>query len=98
MDPKLKSMLAHLTPFGWLLAFVLNSINKDTMTSFYLRQLMGLYICFFLTWFIPDYYIIAWGFLFVLWTYSFVGTVKSAEHLIPFIGALFQKWFQKIAR
>ncbi|MDP2112721.1 MAG: hypothetical protein Q8K69_01545 [Bacteroidota bacterium] len=97
MNPKLKSMLAHFTPIGWFLAFLLNSIKKDSMTGFYLRQLLGLYICFFLSWYIPDYYIIAWGFLFVLWTYSFIGTVKSVENLIPIIGALFQKWFQKIA-
>ena len=97
MDPKLKSMLAHLAPVGWLFAFILNNIKKDPLTSFYLRQSLGLYICFLITWFIPDYYIIAWGFLFVLWTYSFIGTVKGMENLVPFIGALFQKWFSKIA-
>lgn len=96
MDPKLKSMLAHLSPVGWLLAFLLNNIKKDPLTNFYLRQLLGLYICFFLSWYIPDYYIIVWGFLFVLWTYSFIGTVKGIEHPVPFIGALFQKWFSKI--
>jgi len=96
MNPKLKSMVAHLTPVGWLLALILNSIKKDSMTSFYLRQLAGIYICFFITRFIPEYYIIAWGFFFVFWTYSFVGTVKSTENSVPFIGALFQKWFRKI--
>lgn len=97
MNPKMKSMLAHLTPVGWVIAWALNSIKKDSMTSFYLRQLAGLYIFFFVTRFIPEYYIVVWGFLFVLWTYSFVGTVKATENLIPFIGALFQKWFKKVA-
>lgn len=97
MNPKVKSMLAHLTPVGWVIALALNSMKKDSMTSFYLRQLFGLYICFFITGFIPDYYIVVWGFLFVLWTYSFVGPVKGTENSIPFIGDLFQKWFQKIA-
>ncbi|HZL09836.1 MAG TPA: hypothetical protein VFC65_07550 [Prolixibacteraceae bacterium] len=97
MNPKMKSMLAHLTPVGWLIALVLNSVNKDSLTSFYLRQTLGLFICFFLSWYIPDYFIIVWGVLFVLWTYSFVGTVKTIEHEIPFIGALFQKWFSRIS-
>lgn len=97
MDPKVKSMLAHLTPVGWVIAWALNRMKKDSMTSFYLRQLLGLYLCFFITRFIPDYYIVVWGLLFVFWTYSFVGPVKGIEHLIPFVGALFQKWFQKIA-
>lgn len=97
MDPKVKSMLAHLTPVGWVIAWALNRMKKDSMTSFYLRQLLGLYLCFFITRFIPDYYIVVWGFLFVFWTYSFVGPVKGIEHLIPFVGASFQKWFQKFA-
>ena len=96
MNPKLKSMLAHFTPIGWLLALGLNTIQRDPMTSFYLRQLLGLYICFFITRFITQYHIIAWGFLFVFWVYSFVGTVKGIEHTIPFIGSLFQKWFKKV--
>ena len=93
----MKSMLAHLTPVGWLIAFVANSIKKDPATSFYLRQLLGLYICFFLSRFIPDYYIVAWGFFFVFWVYSFVGTVKAVEHQVPFVGSYFQKWFSKIS-
>jgi hypothetical protein len=97
MNPKAKSMLAHLTPVGWLLALVLNRFKKDPMTSFYLRQSFGLYICFFITRFIPEYYIIAWGFFFVFWVYSFVGTVKGTEYPIPFLGVYFQKWFSKIA-
>jgi hypothetical protein len=97
MNPKMKSMLAHLTPVGWLIALVANSIKKDPVTSFYLRQLLGLYICFFLSRFIPDYYIVAWGFFFVFWVYSFVGTVKAVEHQVPFVGFYFQKWFSKIS-
>lgn len=99
MNPKAKSMLAHLTPIGWLLALGLNHLGKDSkdpLTSFYLRQLAGLYLCFFITRFIPEYYIVVWGFLFVFWVYSFVGTVKALEQPIPFLGTLFQKWFRRI--
>ncbi len=97
MDPKLKSMLAHLTPVGWLVALVLNNMNKDSLTSFYLRQSLGLFICFFLTRLIPDYYIIAWGFIFVFWIFSFVGSIKKMEYQVPFLGVYFQKWFSKIS-
>ena len=97
MNAKLKSMLAHLSPIGWLLSLGLNFINRDAMTSFYLRQLLGLYLCFFITWFVPQYSVIAWGFIFVLWVYSFVGTVKKMENTVPLIGPLFQKWFKIIS-
>lgn len=97
MNPKAKSMLAHLTPIGWIVALLVNSSKKDPLTSFYLAQSLGLYICFFLTRFIPEYYIIVWGFFFVFWIYSFVGSLKGEENLIPFIGNYFQKWFGKIS-
>jgi len=95
MNPRAKSMLAHLTPVGWIIAFFKNSSKKDSITGFYLAQTLGLYICFFLTRFIPEYYIIAWGFIFVFWVFSFVGASKSEENLVPFIGIYFQRWFQK---
>jgi hypothetical protein len=97
MTPKLKSLLAHLTPLGWLIALVLNRLQKDAVTSFYLRQSLGLFICFALARLIPDYYVVAWGFFFVFWVYSFVGTVKGTQNLVPFLGAYFQKWFKTIS-
>ena len=98
MNPKAKSMLAHITPLGWLVAFVLNARESDQLTGFYLAQTLGLFICFFLTRFIPDYFIFAWAFLFVLWVYSFVGALKGDENLIPFLGSYFQQWFRKISK
>lgn len=97
MNPKMKSMLAHLTPAGWLLSLILNSFRKDSTTSFYLRQLLGLYLCFFITRLIPHYYVTAWGFIFIFWVYSFVGIVKGIEQPIPFMGPLFQRWFKKLS-
>jgi len=97
MDPKVKSILAHMTPIGWMVAFALNSFKKDSVTSFYLRQSLGLFICFFITRFIPDYYVVVWGFLFVLWVYSFVGAIKAMENMIPFIGTYFQNWFKRLS-
>jgi hypothetical protein len=97
MNPKMKSMLAHLTPLGWLIAWILNHFSKDSSTSFYLRQSLGLFLCFFIFRLIPEYYIIAWAFFFIFWIYSFVGTIKEVENVIPFAGAYFQKWFRQIS-
>lgn len=97
MSPKAKSMLAHLTPVGWILALLLNQSKKDPLTSFYLAQSFGLFICFILARLIPGYYIVVWGFFFVFWIYSFVGSLKGEKNLIPFIGSYFQKWFGKIS-
>ena len=97
MNPKNKAFLAHLTPIGWLIALALNQSGKDQFTTYYLRQTIGIFICFFLTRFIPDYYIFAWGFIFVLWVYSFLGVVKNAEIAVPLLGKYFQQWFSKLS-
>ncbi len=97
MNSKSKSILAHLTPLGWLLAIILNGIKKDQMTSFYIRQSLGIYLCYFIARFIPEYYIIAWGFFFVFWIYSFVGSIKMTENMIPLVGPYFQKWFKNVS-
>lgn len=93
MNPKNKALLAHLTPIGWIIAVILNQINKDQFTSFYARQTTGIFICFFLTRFVPGYYIFAWGFIFIFWVFSFVEAIKGTERPIPFVGVYFQKWF-----
>lgn len=97
MNPKTKSMLAHLTPFGWLIALVLNNIKKDFTTSFYLRQSMGLFICFLLARIVPSYYIGIWAVIFIFWIYSFVGALKGIMTPIPFLGSYFQKWLKSIS-
>jgi len=97
MNQKVKSLLAHLTPVGWLIAFALNRLNRDEMTSFYLRQSLGLFLCFLITRLIPEYYIIAWGFFFLFWVLSFVGAVRQTKDPTPFLGNLFQKWFSRLS-
>lgn len=96
MNPKIKSVIAHLSPVGWIIALILNKVFTHESTSFFLRQTLGIYICFGLSRLIPDYYIVAWGFFFVFYTYSFIGTVKDNLTPVPFFGNLFQKWFRFI--
>lgn len=97
MNPKVKSMLAHLTPLGWLICLVLNNINKDHTTSFYLRQAFGIFLCFLLARIFQSYYIAIWAVIFVFWIYSFVGALKGIMTPIPFLGSYFQKWFKTIS-
>jgi hypothetical protein len=43
MDGKTKAIVAHIIWIGWLIALIVNSSQKDEITSFYIRQLLGLY-------------------------------------------------------
>jgi len=47
MNSKNIAILAYLTPFGWLLALILNGSNKDEFSSFHIRQMLGLIVAAF---------------------------------------------------
>ena len=44
MDDKTKSIVAHLTLIGWVIALILNQQDKGPNTSYYLRQNLGLMV------------------------------------------------------
>jgi len=95
MDGKTKAIIAHFWWIGWIIALVLNSNEKDELTSFYIRQLLGLFLVTFFVW-IP---IIGWLLgivLFVFWILSLVGAVNGEMKETPIIGKYFQDWFKGI--
>ncbi len=94
-NSKTVAIVAHLTLVGWIVAIVLNSQNKTELGSFYLRQMLGLFIFSFI-WIIP---ILGWiiGLLiFVLWIISFVNSLSGKMVPVPVVGAMFQRWFNGI--
>ena len=50
MDDKTKSIVAHLTLIGWVIALVMNQSDKGPNTSFYLRQMLGLVVLGLVGW------------------------------------------------
>jgi len=44
MDGKTKAIVAHITWIGWLFVLIINLRQKDEITSFYLRQLLGIWL------------------------------------------------------
>ncbi|QGY45429.1 hypothetical protein GM418_17645 [Maribellus comscasis] len=95
MDGKTKAIIAHITIIGWIIALVLNSTEKDEFASYYIRQLLGIYILFFLA-VIP---VIGWiisiaGFVF--WILSLIGAAQGELKETPFVGQYFQDWFKSL--
>jgi uncharacterized membrane protein len=93
MDAKVKAIVAHITPIGWIIALILNQNPRDEYTSFYIRQTMGLYIVGFILKFIP---IIGWLLsivLFAFWLLSLIYAIQGEAKIIPF-GEYFQDWFR----
>ncbi len=94
MDGKTKAIVAHITFIGWIIALVINSSEKDEFASFYIRQLLGLYLLNLVLWIIP---IVGWILnivVFVFWIMSLIGSIQGEKKETPIVGKYFQEWFK----
>jgi uncharacterized membrane protein len=102
MDDKTKSIVAHITLIGWIVALVLNQSDKGPNTSFYLRQNLGLWILAIagsvlgmLT--LPVISTIVGVAVLILWIISLVGSLSGEQKATPIVGDMFQSWFKGIS-
>ncbi len=93
MDDKTKAVIAHITIVGWIIALVINIQEKEEMTSYYLRQLLGLYLTGLVFSFIPYIGWIISLIVFVFWILSLVGAIQGEKKESPVVGPYFQEWF-----
>ncbi len=96
MDGKTKAIVAHITLIGWIIALVFNSNEKDEFASYYIRQLLGLYLLNLVLWMIP---VIGWLLnivVFVFWIMSLVGSIQGEKKETPIVGKYFQEWFKSL--
>ena len=94
MDGKTKAIVAHITWVGWLIALIINSSQKDEITSFYIRQLLGIYLFSLVITFSPLVNIVGWILAFIFWGLSLVGAINGEMKETPVIGKYFQDWFK----
>ncbi len=102
MDDKTKSIVAHITLIGWIIALILNQSDKGPLTSFYLRQNLGLMILAIAGSIIgmliaPIISTIVGIGVLILWILSLVGALGGTEKPSPGVGPMFQQWFKGIS-
>ena len=102
MDDKTKSIVAHLTLIGWIIALVMNQTEKGPNTSFYLRQMLGLTILSVVAWLlvftpVPILSTILYIGIFILWILSLVGALSGEQKPLPVVGEMFQQWFKGVS-
>ncbi|MCW0482812.1 hypothetical protein [Gaoshiqia sediminis] len=96
MNAQLKSIVAHLTLVGWIVSLILNNSEKDDLTSFYLRQTLGIYLLGLVGTLIPALRIVIGIIVLVLWIISLIGAIQQEKKEIPVVGTYFQDWFKGI--
>ena len=101
-EGKAAAIIAYLTIFGTIIAYIMNASKKNSFASFHIRQMIGLFLLSMI-----NKYIIydmlgataGWIFgivLFVLWIIGFISAIQGEEKEVPVIGEHFQKWFSGI--
>ncbi len=94
MDGKTKAIVAHIFWIGWLIALIINSNQRDEITSYYLRQLLGIYLFGVIISFVPVINVFGWIVTFVFWLLSLIGAINGELKETPYIGKYFQDWFR----
>ena len=102
MDDKTKSIVAHLTFIGWIIALVSNQTDKGPNTSFYLRQNLGLWLIAIAGSALGMFTISIIGTIIsvavlVLWILSLLGALSGEQKPSPVLGDMFQQWFKGLS-
>jgi len=90
------AIIAHLTLIGWIIALIMNNGNKTEVGSFYIRQVLGIFLLGFVLGIIPIINIIAWIFPVILWVISLIGAVNGSQKPVFLVGEHFQNWFKSL--
>lgn len=93
---KTVAIIAHLTLIGWIIAIIMNSSNKTQIGSFYIRQILGIFLLGFVLGIIPVVNLIAWIFPFILWVISLIGSINGTQKPVFLVGEYFQNWFKSL--
>lgn len=105
-SPQQLAIIAYLTPFGLIGAFLLNQKKKDQYASFHFKNMFGLIIFHAIGVSIglnENIELANWifkiGFAFynlsiILWIISFIFVLSKKEKGAPFLDKYFAKWFK----
>ena len=101
-EGKTTAIIAYLTIFGTVAAYVMNFNKKNTFASFHIRQMIGIvllgminkYLVFdFFGRFIGGIFFLG---LVIIWLIAFFGVLREEKKKVPFFGEYFQRWFRGI--
>lgn len=100
---KLIGIVAYITLIGLIIAFILNSTNKDPFASFHIRQSLGIFatsivislfaVVPFIGWVLA---IVASLLILVMWIMGLISAIGGEMKPVPVLGEKFEEWFQAV--
>lgn len=100
---KTMAIIAYITIFGLLIAFIMNNDKKNTFAAYHIRQCVGLGAVGLASYIIGKIPFIGWIasilisiFLLVLWIIGLISAINGEEKPVPVLGEKFQEWFKNI--
>ena len=101
-DGKTVAILAYITIIGLIIAFVLNTEKKNTITLFHIKQSLGIALTGLILGLIGLIPIIGWivnifGFfiLFYMWIMGIKNAIDEKKKAVPILGETYLKWFER---
>ena len=95
-------VIAYITIIGLIIAFISNK-DKDELTSYHIRQSLGLGLTGVALWVIGLVPFIGWLIsilgsllLLYLWVMGLMNAINEKMEPVPFLGKKYEEWFQNI--
>ncbi|MDT0557852.1 DUF883 domain-containing protein [Ichthyenterobacterium sp. W332] len=96
-DGKNVAIIAHITLIGWIIAIVMNGGDKKSeFASFYIRQVLGIFIVALVCSIIPIINLFAWILPLAMWLMSLVSAIGGKQKPVFLLGEQFQDWFKSL--
>jgi|SRR5690554_230460 len=102
-EGKTMAIVAYMTIFGLIIAFIINNEKRNSFTAFHIRQSLGLGlfgIALSILSYVPfvGWLISLLGSLLIiaLWVIALISAVNGERKPVPIIGEKFQEWLKGI--
>lgn len=97
------AIISYLTLIGLIIAYVMNTNQRDSFANFHIRQSLGLLLASVALGIVGMVPILGWIasfvgsiILVVLWVIGLLNAINGKEKPVPMIGKYFQEWFQNL--
>ncbi len=102
-EGKTMAIIAYITIFGLIIAFIINNDKKNSFSAYHIRQSLGLGITGVALGIVNVIPIVGGLvsllgsiFLIVLWVIALMGAFDGKEKPVPILGDKYQEWLKSI--